>query len=486
MADRAELQRLRALDAGTGSRAELERLRALETPVAEPQTPEYSAKDALAPWDAMLHFGTGMASAPVAGLTGLASLAIPGVDSGNVVRGIQEKLTYQPRTILGGELAETVGEVLSIPAKVADYAGENVAETDLPFIGKSPAAGAAVNTAIQTIPMLLGSRGAAAVRDNAITRAGNNSVKNATMRDASDAGYVLPPSEMAQSPAGKAVAGLAESIAGRKALGEDISARNTERVTEGARQDATVPGRGQISEADLDAARAPHIAVYEEVRNLSPAAADVVQMWREANAAEKAQRNFYRRSMNPEAQQAAEAAGRRADFLSQFIEHEARSHGRPELAQALRRARVELGRIGTVERATNEATGNVSANSLRKAQDRGAPLTGNMERAADVSRAFRDQFTKSDVVQPGVSGSNAVAQLLAAFGGPKNLLLLGMPWAMRRALLSRPAQIAARPSETVLPISTLEQLMRAGAIGGMQNQPQTERDDDVGALLQLQ
>ena len=251
-----------------------------------------------------------------------------------------------------------------------------------------------------------------------------------------------------------------------------MSARNAQTVNAGVRTDAAIPGRGQIAEADIDAAMAPHFQVYEQARNVSPAARQVVDMWRDALFERQRQNTFYQRSANPAAQDAAAAAGQRANILSQMIEAEARSVGQPQLATQLGESRVALGRIGTVERSLNEATGNVNAQSLRQARDRGVPIQNspNMNRAANVSEAFRGRLTQPPPVK--AQNQSAAATIIGALGGIKGMAMLGLPWAMRQVLMSRPVQAAARPRVPDAPLTAANELNRGAAIAAMQQQEQ--------------
>jgi hypothetical protein len=192
-----------------------------------------------------------------------------------------------------------------------------------------------------------------------------------------------------------------------------------------------------------------------------------VEGWRDANAEAKLQRAYYQRSAVPEAARAVDAAEARAAAYVRVIEREAVAAGRPDLAAQLRASRVELGRIGTVERALNESTGNVNAQALRQAQDRGVPLTGEMARAANVSRAFRGRVTQPP---PAVAPNQMnAAAIMAALGGPKALAWTGLPWATRKVLLSSPVQAMARPAR-VRPLSSADELRRAAIISALQQE----------------
>lgn len=98
------------------------------------------------------HAGTSMLATPLAGLAGIAGSLLPGPQGqgANAVEGVQSGLTYQPRSG-GGRLLQKAGGLLpGLISKGADVAGQATADAT-----GSPAAGAAVNTAIQMAPALL-------------------------------------------------------------------------------------------------------------------------------------------------------------------------------------------------------------------------------------------------------------------------------------------------------------------------------------------
>jgi len=150
--------------------------------------------------DATLPLITGAIATPIAGLAGLAGAALPGPagQGASVVEKVQNALTYQPRT----ELGKGVTDVVSWPfRKLAE--GANVAGEKTTDVTGSPLAGAAVNTAIQSLPMVLGkvaskfapegqtAAGAAKRAANALA----NTIDDAKLAEVRSAGYVVPPAQ---------------------------------------------------------------------------------------------------------------------------------------------------------------------------------------------------------------------------------------------------------------------------------------------------
>lgn len=108
-------------------------------------------------------FLTGAVAAPVAGLAGIATgatnaLGLTNTPAADVVENVQSGLTYQPRTEGGKEISGAIEYPFQKLGEGADAAGRKVTD-----VTGSPAAGAAVNTAIQAAPALLG-KGAGMLR----------------------------------------------------------------------------------------------------------------------------------------------------------------------------------------------------------------------------------------------------------------------------------------------------------------------------------
>lgn len=472
-----ELQRI----AGGGDLSHLsdEELQAL---AGQPETKAsgYSALDLLAPWEGGLHVGSGMLAGPVSGLAGLASMPFKGGEgAADVVRNVQDAMTYQPRGKAAGQMGELQDKLLSLPAQAGDWAGGKVTDVSSGAMpkGAGPATlGTLTNIGVQAIPAVLGSRAHASLRASAADTATQRAMSNDLARRAVDAGYKIPPSEMAQSGAGRAVLQQLEGLGGKAAMQQDASIANNRIVGEGTRRQGQIPGEGQITAEDMDAARDPHLAVYEEARGLSQRANAAVEAWRRANFEAKRQRAFYERSMNPEAQDAAQAAQREANHHMAVLEAEATRLGNVGLADRLRGARVSLGRLGTIDNARNTATGEVSAQDLKRARDRGVPVNGEMGLAADMSEAFRGKLTQPQVIQPGVSRlDSAVAAAAAALKGPKALALTGLPYLTRRLLLSDAVQQSMRPpNHPAVRLTPMQQAQTTALIAALQKQQENQ------------
>lgn len=107
------------------------------------------------------HAATSSVAAPLAGLAGIAGTILPGPQGqgANWVEGVQQALTYQPRTEAGQAVQKAGSFLPGLIEKGADVAGQVASDVTAklpgPLASAGPAVGAAVNTAVQMAPALL-------------------------------------------------------------------------------------------------------------------------------------------------------------------------------------------------------------------------------------------------------------------------------------------------------------------------------------------
>lgn len=123
----------------------------------EPGQPTGNAMDAII--EPVMSLGSSAIATPIAGLLGLGAMGTRAAgltesDPADVVRRVQEVLTFQPRTRAGQVATGAISYPFEKLAQGADWVGQTTLEaTD------SPVAATAVNTGIQSLPALLMRRG---------------------------------------------------------------------------------------------------------------------------------------------------------------------------------------------------------------------------------------------------------------------------------------------------------------------------------------
>lgn len=354
---------------------------------------------------------------------------------------------------------------------LAGGTAQEVTGSEAAGMAASMIAPAAVNSAIN--------RGHAAV-ENARRLRQQNSVNDATLATARKEGYVVPPSEVNPSSLNNRL----ESFAGKAAIKQEAGLRNQAITTQIAKRELGTTEN--ITPAHLDELRNRASAPYAEVANISPLAANALEELRRSRNQSKMQWQYYERSANPDAHSAAKAADARSQMLERVIEKAAVKAGKPDLISRLREARQYIAKTYDIERGLNLGDASVSAPDLRRAQDRGVPLSGGLKTIADFASGPGRRFVSegSGIPPPGVSGGEPYAMAgMGALGshlaGPAGWAAAGIPLLRgptRNLLLSNAYQNSrlANPNYRVTP----------GEIA-MNNIPQfTPQDIALMSLLQ--
>ena len=370
---------------------------------------------------------------------------------------------------------------LAQPAQ-GDQSLTNILSTKMMNTGTGMLAGMGAQAAGNKISQFLQNRMQSAELAKA-AEASRNSVRDTTLKAGRDAGYVIPNSEISPSFTGD----LAESFAGKAALKQQMTQDNQQATNALARKAVGLAEDAPISNATLDPLKRDAWKAYQDIASLpitesrpavignivdqsgapllnTPAKTgfnprqaleDLKQLRYEA----KAQFNFYNRSANPEALAKAKELRTAADALESKFSDYAANLGKPDLVDALQKSRVQLAKIGTVERALNDANGDVSSRVIGRMADKGDMLTGELKTIGQFNNAF-PKFTGEGAKSPapGVSLTNLLSSaLLSSVGGasmgPMGIALGAAPFArggMRSLLTSQAMQKAPEYSIPML------------------------------------
>ena len=290
-------------------------------------------------------------------------------------------------------------------------------------------------------------------------------------------GFVTPPSQVNPSIKNK----MMESIAGKAATGQEASLRNQDVAYALAQRTAGLGPGESMNEVTLSKAREVAAEPYRRIASLSPEAKVMLDEWKRVNLESKLQWNFYKRSGDPAAYKAAEAADRASKLaLDQIDDIATKTKSGANLVQKLKDARVQIAKIHQVERGMEGAS--VDPQEFVKMLNRGEKLSGDLRTIAD----FAQNFPKA-MKAPQVGGGPGVNQLLpwlgvgggsalgAVLGGPAGAGLGGMagiaatqavPPAIRSMLLSRALQSKLAPPTAGTPMSQalIEALQRYPAL----------------------
>jgi hypothetical protein len=235
-----------------------------------------------------------------------------------------------------------------------------------------------------------------------------------TAKESIDAGYVIPPNMVKPSLKSQVL----ESISGKQATQQIASTRNTATTEKLVRQSLGIADDVPLTKATLDNLRKTAGTAYSEVASLSPQAAADLEALKQARNDAQTWFNAYNRSANPEQLSKAKEFRETAQNLENWLEFHAAEAGKPELIPALQRARKEIAKTYTVERALNDAAGTVDARVLGRMYEKGSPLSDGLDTAGKFASAF-PTVAKSpqQVGSPAAHNLKSFGALLMGAGG---------------------------------------------------------------------
>jgi len=271
------------------------------------------------------------------------------------------------------------------------------------------------------------------------------SLKDVAQQSAKEVGYKIPPS----AKGGGFASSILESIGGKAAIKQQLTLDNQKITNELAKRAASLNPADEISEATLRAARENLSEPYRQVSRVSQTAAQALEKLKQTKFESSAQWKYYNRSANPEALKMARALDKQVDIYEKVISREAQQAGAPELAKALREARVAIAKNYSVERALTEETGDVSAKAIGRLDK---PLTGELS----IIRRFANNFPQyageaAKTPAPDVSQAKAIASLLAGLlgggaAGPAGFAAGAIPFVAPRVARNIVLSRALRPN----------------------------------------
>lgn len=397
--------------------------------------------NALGVFEPIASMASGAANTVLGGLAGLDAALDPRQAEGAGAAAVERfaDRTYQPVTDTGQAVMQTVAAPFQWYGQKADDAGQIVSGTT-----GSPLLGAAMRTLIEAAPELVGARGVGSAARRAGTRPPLQPPQPAppvsdSAALARAAGLEVRPSDVRAADPGVRFPGivperLVESIAGSDRLRYDMTLRNQPRNTATAARAIGAPEGAALTPETFQQLRAPQSAVYDQVAQTigdftptaelqraldniatslpeaaSPAAAaeinrlagtfsypttgqgvlNAIADLRQRARANSRPSDGARAEVNEDI---ARAQRQIAEALESEMERQLTLAPRIEgaapavTADQFRAARQALARIHDVEDAT--VAGQVDVGRLRRARDRGAPLSGELAMLADLAEMY--------------------------------------------------------------------------------------------------
>lgn len=421
--------------------------------------------------EALLQIGSSSIAAPLSGIAGLVGSALPGPQGqgANWTEGVQNALTYQPRTSAGQSTANVLAYPFEKLQQGSDFAGQKALD-----ITGSPAVATAVNTALQAAPAILtrktGVKPAGAPRPNV----------HPAITQAETAGYTLQPSQIVGGkPVGSLGKRIAERGGGKADLPAEASLRNQQVTNRLVAEEIGLKNGESITPAVIEKLRKEANAKYDALQNVKakidpdvdyfyglhqirdssrstvkggkpdPQINKLINDYQQANkkftiadSMEEVRRLRFdaRKNMGadkPQTVRLGEAQRQIADLMEDMIDRQV-SPINPAAVTEWRAARKQLAKLHLVDDALKGTE--VDAGVIAKALSRGDPLTGNLKTIGEIASNF------PTVTQHGARlGSKAGAGLLdIAMSVPT----LGA-WALGREASKRIALRRPAPSARV-------------------------------------
>lgn len=398
---------------------------------------------------------SGMVAAPVAGIAGIADTLVRGSDKGaQTVAKVQNALTYEPKTEQGKKTLDFISTPLNKVAELGEKAGSKTLEAT-----GSPSMATAVDTAIQSLPMIAGkglkalppmlrkvlpdaakaldTKYAAESAERA-KQASLDSTKKGNVKSAIDAGYSLTPADAF----GGTLTRMLQKFSGTKELERVLAKKNVDVTNDFARKDIGIPENQPITRAAIASARKEAGQYYEKIKSVGAITNDEKFTTDLAKATSKYDEaaKSYKKTVSPikdliEEVNLPEVDASAAIAKVSILRDEANTHyasgdkslgkAKIQVADAIddaiarhldrlaqksnslelksmvsdyKAARTRIAKTYLADKALNETTGNINPMTYGSALAKGQKLDGGALRIAEFQRAFPSVAKKMETI----------------------------------------------------------------------------------------
>jgi hypothetical protein len=352
-----------------------------------------------------------------------------------------------------------------------------------------------------------------------------NVTRDATVRQAQGAGYVLPPSQVSPEAPG-AVNRVLEGFAGKLTTAQEAGIKNQKVTNALAKAEVGLSGDSPLTTPVLEKVRREAGKAYAALKEVPHFTVDkdygaalkdtfgqyrsrAVEFPSQTNAKIEALINDLDRpqfssssvvdlvknlrfqgfknvkAQDPDIAALGQAQLGAQNMLEDLIERNLAATGQKALLTNYQKARVLIAKAHSIENALEESTGNVVAGKIGREFSKGRPLTDNLKTIGQTAEAFPKALQNVNTSMPGLSPLDTVAGLMAsiATGDVRGLALPFARPVARSVMLSKPYQkaMAAPPSYEVGAITKglskldneeLRKLLQAASTGGLLSIPQ--------------
>ena len=235
-----------------------------------------------------------------------------------------------------------------------------------------------------------------------------------TLKEAIDAGYVIPPNMV--NPSAKNA--IIESFSGKQATAQLASVKNQDVTEKLVRQALGLAEDAPLTKGALEQIRKVEGGAYKSVGDLNPKAEMDLEALKQARNEAQGWFNAYNRSASPADLAKAKNFRDMAEVLELQLESHANAAGKDELIPALREARKQIAKTYTVERALNDATGTVNAKVIGRMAEKGKPLSDGLDIVGRFASGFPSiAQAPQQMGSPAAHNLRSMAAMLAGSGG---------------------------------------------------------------------
>lgn len=371
------------------------------------------------------------------------------------------------------------------------------------------ATGGLAQAGVNKLGTVLANRATAKGAELAAEKA-QNAVRDATIQEARQAGYVIPPTQVAPNRAG-VLNRLAEGLSGKIQTAQAAAIKNQTVTDTLAKKALGLPEDVPLSMESLKTVRAAAGEVYKVVKAAGTMQADddfaramsnvtgeysalvndfpsqsngqinsLIQdlskpTFQSSSMVELVKRlrsdGFQNlRALEPEKKALGRIQLGAQNALEDLMERNMEQVGAGELAQVFRNARQLIAKTHTVENALEASTGKVVASKIGREFSKGRPLTGELATIGKFAEAFPKAAQNVNSSMPGLSPLDAAAGIMGSMA-TGSIAGAALPLARpltRAALLSNTWQksLAKTPDYTISELEKLlPKLLKKPAVG---------------------
>jgi hypothetical protein len=265
----------------------------------------------------------------------------------------------------------------------------------------------------------------------------NENATLSALKVAQDAGYKILPSTLNKSGI---INNAIEHLAGKPETMAELVKRNAAVTNALVRKELGLPFDQVINLNALNGVRETANQVYEQTRNVSPYASELIDTFKEADRQAKAHFNANAKGSDPTLYDKAVAFRKQSNQAWDDLSTELKNNGHDDLLGQLKQARTTIAKVHAIEDAFDTGSGTIAGDILAARSSKGKSIpTGDLKVIADfasnfpraagssIERSTGNVFTKNTV--PGAS-----AALGYYLGGPVAGLAAGVAGSGARVL----------------------------------------------------